>query len=439
MFYKINGRAGHGKTHLLVQDIQARLAQGDEDFMLVTPTNKSALIINARLAKAGLPRLAKTLHSSLYYWVNTGRIKNVRKIRAIDPATGKFAKDAEGKPVYKEEIEYEFIRELKDTVEDKDIIVDESSMVESQVWFDLITSGLCSNVYAYGDERQLPPIERYEDLSPELVPYYRYWHNFAEEGCVITLTTNYRHKGDLKDIVETIETSLFSGAYSSDIPSNLHYGNSFTTHANDLTETELLTLIEYADAIITPYNKVRQLVNAICRLSIAKKAGKKFELTPVVGDKIIFADAIYNTRNVGDRTIKELYMAKNVTAVITAVHDISLLDGSAIIDCTDETGVQHAHLQVGIKHLVDPKFTGVPRKIEYAYAVTVHKSQGAQWGKVLFLNGHWPGEDAKKLRYVGITRAQEELMVVNGIMNTTEAADAHKSIIVRVGQQLGWK
>lgn len=440
MFYKINGRAGHGKTHQLVQDIKSRLRNSHNvhDFLLVTPTNKSALIINKRLAAEGLPMLAKTLHSSLYYWVNTGRIKSVKQIRVIDPNTGKFAKDDKGKPLYRAENEYEFIRELKSTVEGKDIIVDESSMVNSEVWYDLLTSDLCNDVYAYGDERQLPPIEQYEELDPHLKPYYRYWHNFSDKGYVTTLTKNYRHSGDLKTIVEIIEDSLFSGEFSSDIPSNLLCGKNFTVHANDLLETDLLSLIESSDIVITPYNKVRQLVNSICRLNIATKAGKHFNLGPVMGDKIIFADAIYNTRSLGEKIIKELYLAKNVCAVITAVHDISVHEGIAIIDCTDEIGVYHKQLQVDIGHLYDARKVG-PRKIEYAYAVTVHKSQGAQWEKVLFLNGNWPGEDAKRLRYVGITRAQKELIVVNGTMNTTEAKDANKSIVIRLGQSLGWK
>lgn len=438
MFYKINGRAGHGKTYQLVQDIKSRLESNSPNFLLVTPTNKSALIINKRLAAEGLPMLAKTLHSSLYYWVNTGKIKGVKKIRIIDPATGRFAKNLDGSPSSKEETEYEYRRELKDTLEGKDIIVDESSMVESQVWFDLLNNDIFRDVYAYGHERQLPPIENFEDLPTELRAYYRYWHNFNNPKYVTTLSRNYRHTGDLKDIVETIEESLFLGRYSSDIPSNICKGSNATIHASHLNEVDLLKLIDEADIVITPYNKVRQLINSICRLHIAKKNNVKFSLGPVTGDKIIFSDAIYTTRSLGDKVIKELYLAKNVTAVITAVHDISILDGIALIDCVDEIGTIHTQLQVSVGHLMDAKHANAPRKIDYAYAITVHKSQGAQWGNVLFLNGHWPGEDAKKLRYVGITRAQDTLVVVNGIMNTTEAKDAGKSIIIRLGKQLGW-
>ena len=68
MFYKIKGRAGHGKTTRLVADIQALY---DEDleiwqqpFILITPTNKAAMVLNNRLEAVGLPQLARTLHST---------------------------------------------------------------------------------------------------------------------------------------------------------------------------------------------------------------------------------------------------------------------------------------------------------------------------------------------------------------------------------------
>jgi hypothetical protein len=443
MFYKINGRAGHGKTTELVNDVQDMYDEDleiwQQSFVLITPTNKAAMVLNSRLEAVGLPHLARTLHSTLYMWTPTNKIKTTRRVRFIDPDTGKFGIDDNGDPVYHTETEYYMQKRIKNSIKNKIVFVDESSMVGSEVWHDLITCGLVHEIHAYGDERQLPPIERLEDLEPQYQPYYRFWHSYA--GQVKTLTKSYRHVGTLKDIVDTIENSLFNGKYGSDIPSNLMYGDNFTVHCNDLTEADLLREMTLADIIITPYNKVRILSNIICRRAIAQATGSTFNPLPIVNDKIIFVDAIKTVIEVNGhgQNVKQIYLPKNVNAVIKTIRDISINDNLMIIDFIDEMGTLHENITVSLNTIMGATTnTGAPR-IDYAYAVTVHSSQGAGWNNVLFLNGHWPGEDSVSLRYVGITRAQKRLAVVNGITNSTESKDADRSIVIRLGKMLGWK
>jgi exodeoxyribonuclease-5 len=51
----------------------------------------------------------------------------------------------------------------------------------------------------------------------------------------------------------------------------------------------------------------------------------------------------------------------------------------------------------------------------YGYAVTVHKSQGSQWGNVFLFNESGSfREDAKRWLYTGITRAAERITIVEG-------------------------
>lgn len=443
MFYKINGRAGHGKTTRLVNDIQdmydPELEIWQQPFILITPTNKAAMVLNSRLEAVGLPHLARTLHSTLYVWTPTTKIKTTRRVRFIDSNTGKFAVDQDGNPVYQTETEYYMQKRVKNSIKNKIVFVDESSMVGSDVWYDLINCGLINEIHAYGDERQLPPIEKLEDLDPQYQPYYRFWHNYNVPQCITTLTVNHRQAGTLKEIVETIETSLFSGKYGADIPSNLMYGDNFTVHCTDLSEADLLHEMMAADIIITPYNKVRQLANHICRRAIAQATKNTFNPLPVIGDKFIFVDAIKTEEIINGQPIKQIYLPKNVTATIQAINDISIVDNLMNIDFIDEMGTLHQHITVSLNTIMGVTTnTGAPR-IDYAYAVTVHSSQGGGWKNVLFLNGHWPGEDSTKLRYVGITRAQERLAVINGITNSTESKDADRSIVIRLGKMLGWK
>jgi exodeoxyribonuclease-5 len=52
-------------------------------------------------------------------------------------------------------------------------------------------------------------------------------------------------------------------------------------------------------------------------------------------------------------------------------------------------------------------------RFEYAYAITVHLSQGSQYNRVLYLQeGMMSGPDQQKLAYTAITRAIEGITIV---------------------------
>jgi hypothetical protein len=427
MFHKINGSAGCGKTHAIIGQIKT-LYKNNSNFILVTPTNKAAMVLNDRLAKEGLPRFAKTIHSTIYNWKKTDIVKGVIQKRVIDPLTSKFKVDSNGKPVYTTETEYVWISEIKSALKGFTIIIDESSMVSGSVWYDIIESDLFGDIYSYGDEKQLPPIEEIKNMPELYKKYYLFW---STQPADTTLAKNYRQSGTLKDFLDICESSIFESKFKSGFPVPLLIGGNYTTHANDLHETDLVTEMLRSDIIITPFNKVRNLCNIICRKQLATKAGKRFIQTPVVGDKIILTDPIRRERDNGK--YKELYLAKNVCATITAIIDLDLLTNSIIVDMVDETGVKHKAEPLSLNTVLGNVVKNEYAKFDYAYAVTVHAAQGGQWGKVLFLDSNFPS-NLDKLRYVAITRATESIGIITGITNMTEAADASKSIVVRASQ-----
>ena len=53
-------------------------------------------------------------------------------------------------------------------------------------------------------------------------------------------------------------------------------------------------------------------------------------------------------------------------------------------------------------------------KMEYAYAITCHSSQGSQYGKVMYMHEDFmrDPEDRKKLIYTALSRAIESVIVV---------------------------
>ena len=58
-----------------------------------------------------------------------------------------------------------------------------------------------------------------------------------------------------------------------------------------------------------------------------------------------------------------------------------------------------------------PRTSRAANEFDYGYVLTVHKSQGSQWGKVLVLD-EWRGSGRTQWLYTAITRAAESVTVV---------------------------
>jgi ATP-dependent exoDNAse (exonuclease V) alpha subunit len=56
----------------------------------------------------------------------------------------------------------------------------------------------------------------------------------------------------------------------------------------------------------------------------------------------------------------------------------------------------------------------VPKKFDYGYAITAHKSQGSEWLKVLVVEEKFPFDKLEHARwlYTAATRASEKLVIV---------------------------
>jgi hypothetical protein len=80
-----------------------------------------------------------------------------------------------------------------------------------------------------------------------------------------------------------------------------------------------------------------------------------------------------------------------------------------------EFDYKHMYAIPGVE-LTEPenKFGYMYDKMEYAYAITTHSSQGSQYPSVLYMHEEFSGdkEFLKKLLYTGITRAREYTTVV---------------------------
>lgn len=403
MFEKINGSAGHGKTHALIAEVTKH---NPSDILLVTPTNKAAQVLNGRLRSAGYPPIAKTLHSTLYKWTETDILLSTSRTPVIDSATSQFQLDSNGKVIYNIVENYLWKKEVKQEHIDKKLFVDESSMVCASDWYHILNHSGWRSVHAYGDEKQLPPIEIPNYMEEEHLPYIDFWHNYNDD--VTTLTINYRQQGALKQFMSGIESSLFSKHNrSGNLPTEYGFGENFIINSRQLEDNDIKKLILSADIIITPENKVRQLVNVIKRKEIARLAGDRFSDWPVVGDRMIFKT------NVKDGN--KLVVANNTLVTVLAVKDKNFADGIMVVDfITDDGEIIMCQPVSGSKFFGTKHINGVPN-VDYAYAVTVHSCQGGQWDDVLYLDSWWRQKSARELRYTAVTRAKERVSVLTNI------------------------
>ena len=60
---------------------------------------------------------------------------------------------------------------------------------------------------------------------------------------------------------------------------------------------------------------------------------------------------------------------------------------------------------------LDPRSRRAANEFDYGYALTVHKSQGSAWEKVLVLD-EWRGSGRAQWLYTALTRAAESVTVV---------------------------
>lgn len=276
----------------------------------------------------------------------------------------------------------------KDKLDAKLIIVDEASMVDYQLWQDLLSFGV--PIIAIGDHGQLPPVEGNFNLmeKPELKLEKIYRQ--AANNPIIHLSIEARTKGKIKvgkyaDHVEKIDRQ------------------------EPMSQERVQELLEkYNDEtmILTGYNSTRTKINEFIRQH------KFFEVTPepIVGDKVI---CLKNNH------IKKIY--NGMTGYITHLESI---DEDAYYAEIDLGELQYKG------DIYKPQFgsptsnnyiKGKRSKIrgldlfDFGYALTVHKAQGSQAKRVILFEERFKQMDDDQWRrwlYTGITRAEEELYII---------------------------
>ena len=404
--FRLFGYAGTGKTTVARELVSAMGLTGRTKYAAFT--GKAAHV----LASKGCDG-AQTIHSLIYHPVEKARERLNELQLARNDATDPTEQSRLDQEIAAEQHEIDspgwIVNPTSELLDAKLLVLDEVSMVDSTMALDLLDFDVPTLVL--GDPAQLPPIDGtgyFTEAVPDVL--LTDIHRSALHSPVTRLATAVR---------ESDSTDNQLGVPGMD-------DNSGRWHRR-LTATEAMRF----DQVIVWRNATRwRLINAIRRT--AGHSG-----FPQPGERII---GLVNDREAGILNGQQLTVRE--TLGVTGRDDSRVLD----IAVTTEYGVEMVLRAWAVGFSGTDGETKARRQSSgpfrrpgvvaatFAHAITVHKAQGSQWGKVLVVdetpglrsitgrsaqaNGAGPDEAlaeaalmARRWMYTAVTRASDQVIL----------------------------
>lgn len=362
-FITIGGYAGVGKTTVTAQTVRTLRANGHKSIGFCCFTGKAASVLRQKLMVAGVlgDSYCGTIHSLIYRPIadQQGRIKRFDRVSSID---------------------------------EKLLIVDEASMVNQDIWQDLLSYRV--PIIAVGDHGQLPPINKPGAAAFNLMetPQLKLEkiHRQAEDNPIIKLATLARLDGKIPHGRTGYGIGCYYLKNAQVIESAIKYGRLRTT------------------LFLCGINRSRIILNKAIRAALGYTQN-----SPQVGEKVI---CLKNNR--------EAHVYNGVTGTIASCTEFSALlydmtvrmddgvefDGLVLRDQFNAETTMREHPAIKPGQMKDVNL------FDFGYALTVHKAQGSEAETVvLFMERmrYMSDEDWRRWLYTGITRARKFLTCVN--------------------------
>lgn len=359
MVFKLGGPAGSGKSWLIAQMAEY---VGFDNCLMMTPTGKAS----NNLIKAGLE--AHTIHSQIY--VNPNRKASEDDTDDMESSIREYRQAMEYHQIY---APYEYKYKLKPRSKLAPFqlfIVDEGSMVGGKLLADILSFNV--PVLLVGDPNQLQPVN---DTS-------------VFDKCDYYLTEIVRQAQDSPVIW------LSQQILARHIP--LGVFGTCQVRQGGISDEEFM----YADQVLADTNTVRSDLNTYLRNLYFKGSTEHTRLPFIRNDKIIcrtnstiVSSSGFALTNGAQGTISNIYH----TDLSGTFLDI-LMDGA-------DLGMFHYKCTAHPEYFKPEKR---PPKIEHAYAITVHLSQGSEWNNVIYVVSNGGGRSSL---YTAITRAKQGVLV----------------------------
>lgn len=428
---RLHGYAGTGKTAVVATEAIRALERQGVSVQVLAPTGKAAKVLRSK----GL-HSASTIHSYLYTpskrerrawredWgkfaakLRQAKPKAEPIIAAIDAATSETNLDQEwgalaglvpkrmrdklGRLRAARRFELAFttsgaIAFFEDNgVPAADVLlVDEASMVSAAVSDDLKRTG--SRLIFVGDPAQLPPVRAQRSIAAMGPPHH-------------LLTEVHRQKGGSPIL-----------RLATDIRTTQH-------PVAPATKGKRLLPLDQYDQVLCWRNATREHVNA----EVRRRLGRARGITPEQGDRLVCLKNTKKPDNGGKQWMNgEQATVLNVDARAVARDDLHLVvrddEGAEfkVVTRASTFGGYRAEQE----HLDRSGWTSPDPVFAFGYALTVHKAQGSEWGRVLLVDesadmiavtsrreGRAAAlEQARQWLYTGVTRAADDLHIVRNL------------------------
>lgn len=366
--YQIAGSAGTGKTTVL-REIIKRSEIPMSRIAVMTFIGQAAIILRSK----GIYN-ARTIHSQLYVSEEDYVYQN-----------GQIVRD----PVYDKPVTKMYFR-LKKSLPDIDLmIIDEAWTVPKKMKKDIESFGI--KIIASGDHKQLPPVGDEPAYLVDGEIHYLTQIMRQGKGSQILLLADYLNKG-----------YRVSPGY---------YGEVLVIEDRDLTDE----MIKYANIMICATNATRDTLNNHVRNDIFKLNQR----LPAYGEKIICRKNNWNIE------VNGISLANGLIGSV--INEISPLDIDRKkkqfkvdfkpdmfngvfrdLDCDYEYFIADSNARKFLKNNPYSKAS----KFEYAYAITTHLSQGAQYPSGIYFKEYFRKDIQSNLDYTGITRFSDFVIMV---------------------------
>lgn len=390
------GYAGTGKTTLAKHLVSG----ASRRWLFASLTGKATHVLRQKGCEG-----AKTIHSLIYRPNGETKAGEIRLLEDRRRRYGRIASDEsvdEEKRVEARQRYNEISRKIVELHAEKEpmfalwanspladddvegIVVDECSMIDDRLGRDLESFG--KKILAQGDPAQLPPVGavgRYSKLKPDVM--LTEVHRQAQESGILRLATAIR-TGERLDSFETPDCRV--------------------VFKEDCSRDELAGIVLQADQVLVGRNATRRAFNMRHRELLGMRGP-----LPRTQDRLV---CLRNDPSIGIYNGSQ-WLVESATSDVAA--KTCQLELQSEDDPTNRIALPSwLHHMIGLEHELTEM--GWDRRdlaeFDYAYALTVHKSQGSQWGSVaLFDESRAFGADVgRRWLYTGITRASEKLTVI---------------------------
>jgi len=431
--FVLTGKAGSGKTTAVVNLIKKFRKDKKLPVFIFTPTGKANLVIRKRLGqltedpRIRLSTIHRFIYGGLFEYIETAsRIDEIFKLNSL------MDKILAGR--------WELFEEFKEIAKSwkfnpKVLIIDESSMVDEvllAVLFSLINPDALEHLILVGDEKQLPPI----GVGRPLVDIIYHLKRQGLEKKIVRLESNVRFApstqlGSLSGIFEGDEIPLPSEIDEIFNDHDKSLQTKFFMDSNELREHMNEILSEIGGVGNSVFERFASIFESGDGLSLDKvqiitprRTGNYGSLS--INSEVVMEginDYIPKTKLICEENIYfEIREGKRKRKILGLANgSIGYIKREGYIHFDEFQELIKKYGWYNVKDLINEVKNdiyyplGIDRRLDLAYAITIHKAQGSDFDYVILVISEINPFITKELIYTGLTRAKKKLfMLIHG-------------------------